>query len=266
MNRTFVLYIFGLLAVGLALAIPSLALLSPFSFALIIPLGIIWLWKSEGRPWMKLGYSFCTHWLRYLTLGFFFGFAIPALFQVIQVLGGWIRLSPRGLPVANLILFLPEVTLKMVIIVAIEEFVFRGFFLQALSQRTGVRLAAVLSSLLWAVSHLTSMVSAGLSLGLIMVGMTTFLLWGIALSLGFLKAEKSLWLPYGLHLGINLSFSLVGLLFITQPNAPQWWIGHPAWAPESGLIGIIVWLILAVVMYWITGNDKMNTFPAVIEI
>ncbi len=262
MNRPFALYILGLLAIAFAIAFPAFAWLSPLTIMLIFPLGAIWVWKSEGRSLGDLGYRFCSGWLRYLAIGVFFGLAIPLFFQVIEVLGGWITLAPRGEPIKDLMFYLLILFLKMVFIVAIEEFVFRGFFLQALSRKTGVQLAAVLSSLLWGAGHLTSMVNAGLKPGLMIIGMTTFLIWGITLCLSYLKAEKSLWLPYGIHLGINLSFSLVGWFFITQPSAPQWWIGHPAWSPESGLIGIVVWLILALAVYWFTGNDKINGLTA----
>lgn len=264
MNRTFILYIFGLSAVALALAVPSLALLSPFTFGLIFPLAILWLWKSEGHSFWDLGYRIHSQWLRTLAIGLLFGLAIPILFEGIQLLGGWIRLIPKGDPAANLVFFVPDVFLITVLYVAVEEFVFRGFLLQALSQRTGVWSAVVLASLLWGASHLTSMVRVGLNLGSILIGMTTFLFWGIALSLSFIKGEKSLWLPYGLHLGNNLSFNLVGWLFITRPNAPQWWIGHPAWSSVSGLIGVIVWLILAVIIYLFLGNDEINSFTEVI--
>jgi len=259
-NRTFILYIFGFIIVASSIAFPSLAWLSPLTFLLIFPLGAIWIWKSEGRSLGDLGYRFSSGWLLYLAIGLFFGLGIPVLFQVIQVLGGWITLTPRGEPIQCLISYLPTVVLRMVFIVAIEEFVFRGFFLNALRRRTGVKLAVVLSSLLWGAGHLTSMVNERLTPGLMFMGMATFLVWGITLSLCYLKAEKSLWLPYGLHLGVNLSFSLVGWFFITQPNSPQWWIGHSAWSPESGLIGIIVWLILALALYRLTDDDKVNGF------
>jgi membrane protease YdiL (CAAX protease family) len=97
---------------------------------------------------------------------------------------------------------------------------------------------------------------------LITVGMLTFLLWGITLTFCYLRAGKSLWLPYGLHLGINLCSSTVGIPFIIQPIAPQWWIGHPDWSPESGAIGVIVWLLFALVMVWITGKKRINKVAA----
>jgi membrane protease YdiL (CAAX protease family) len=264
MNRTLALYLLGFFTVALAIAIPFLSWLSPLTFIVIFPLGVLWIWKSEGRSLWDLGYRFSSGWFSYLAIGLLFGLAIPVLFQIVQVLGGWITLTPRGEPVTDWISSFPLVLLKMICIVAIEEFVSRGFFLQALSRKVGIRWAAVMSSLLWGIGHLASMVAAGLAPGLIIIGMTTFLLWGITLSLSYVKANKSLWLPYGLHLGINLSFSfsVIGLFFITEPNAPQWWIGHPAWSPESGLIGVIVWLILALIIYCITGKEAINRFTA----
>lgn len=262
MKRTFGLYTFGFLAVALAIAFPSLPWLSPVTFLLVIPLGAIWIWKSQGRSLWDLGCRFSGGWFRHLAIGLLFGLAIPILFQAIQVLGGWIALAPRGEPTQDLASYLATLLLRMVFIVAIEEFVFRGFFLNALIQGTGFQVAAVLSSLLWGASHLTSMVNEGLTLGSILIAMLSFSLWGITLCLCYLKATRSLWLPYGLHLGINLSFSLVGWFFITQPNAPKWWIGHPAWSPESGLIGVIVWLILAWVVYTQIATDKLSELAA----
>ena len=262
MNRPFVLYILGLSAILITIVFPSLAWLSPLTFMLLIPLGVIWIWKNEGRNLGDLGCRFTNGWLRYLGIGLFFGLAIPILFQVLQVLGTWIILSPRGEPIIDLISYVLILVIKMVIIVAIEEAVFRGYFLQSLSRKTGVWLAAFLSSLLWGAGHLTSMVNSGLAPSQILIGMTTFLFWGITLSLCYWKAEKSLWLPYGIHFGVNLGFSLTGWFFITEPNAPQWWIGHPAWSPESGLIGILVWIILAVVVLRFTGVDKVNRLVA----
>ena len=120
MNRTFGLYIFGFLAVALAVAFPSLPWLSPVTFLLVIPLGAIWIWKSQGRSLWDLGYRFSGGWFRHLAIGLLFGLAIPILFQAIQVLGGWIALTPRGEPIQDLASYLPTLLLRMVFIVAIE--------------------------------------------------------------------------------------------------------------------------------------------------
>jgi hypothetical protein len=256
LNKTWLLYFVGVAAVALAIIIPGLSWLSPLTYTVIFPIAAIWIWKNEGRSLRELGIGFNRGWVRWLGIGTAAGLAIPIFFQTVQVLGRWISLTAGEDPFEGLLAYLPILILKMVAIVAIEEFVFRGFFLQALSRKTGVWPATILASLLWGAGHLVSMVNDGLTPAAILIGMTTFLLWGITLSLGYVRAGKSLWLPYGLHLGINLSFSLVGWPFITQPLAPQWWIGNPAWSPESGLLGVVVWLILAVGMAWIAGRKR----------
>jgi uncharacterized protein len=254
------LYFLGFLAVALASAIPAIAWLSPLAFMIILPAGALWIWKRNPGSFGNLGTRFSSGWLRYLVIGLIIGLAIPILFQGLELLGGWITLGPREIPINTLLIALPLTLLRMLIVVAIEEIMFRGFFLQELGQRTGVWTAIVLSSLLWGAGHLTSMVSNKLPAGLIVIGMATFLFWGITQSLGFFRAGKSLWLPYGLHLGINLSFSfsLLGWFYSIQPAGPQWWIGHPAWMPESGFLGVIVWLGLAGVIYMLTGHKRIT--------
>jgi membrane protease YdiL (CAAX protease family) len=260
LQKAFLLYMAGLLAVAVAIVIPGTAWLSPLTYMGIFPFVAIWLWKSEGLSLRDLGYRLHSGWLRKLTLGIACGLAIPVFFQVVQLLGGWISLSERVGALDSLASYLPVLLLKMILIVAVEELVFRGFFLQALGRKTGVRPAIVLSSLLWGLGHLVPMISDGLNPGLIAVGLTTFVFCGSTLSLCYLWAGRSLWLPYGLHLGMNLSFSLIGWPFIIQANAPHWWIGHPAWSPESGLLGVIVWLIFALVMYGLIATRKTSGF------
>lgn len=262
MNKTFGLYLVGWVVVFVAALIPSLAWLSPVSFVLLMPLAAIWIWRSERRPLRDLGYGLSTGWFRYLLLGLVCGISIPIVLKTVSSLAGWVSLSPRGLPLTDLLVYFPQVLLKMIPLVAIEELLSRGFFFRALQQRLDIRLAAVLSSLLWGAGHLAAMVSDGLTPGQISIGLLTFLLWGLALCLCSLRSGNSLWLPYGLHLGVNLSFSLLGALFVTQSYAPEWWLGHPAWSPESGLIGVLGWLIIANCIYVLTGNKKPETDEA----
>jgi membrane protease YdiL (CAAX protease family) len=257
-NKTYLLYASGFLAVALAIIVPAISWLSPLTFMVVFPLAATWIWKSDGLSLWDLGYRFGKGWFSKLTIGLMIGLVIPIFITAIQIPGGWIILTQKADSTRGFASYLLVLLLKMILIVAIEEFVFRGFFIQALSRKAGTRLAVVLSSLLWGFSHLSSMVSDGLTPGSMIIGVTTFLLWGITLSLCYLRAGKSLWLPYGLHLGINLSFSLAGWFFFTQPHAPQWWIGDPAWSPESGLIGIVVWLFFALVANWLTSYKRVR--------
>ncbi len=236
-------------AVALAVAFPALAWLSPLTFLLILPLGVGWIWRREGRAFADLGYRLSAGWPRRIAAGFVLGLAIPVLFSVVLALGNWMELAPRSESPGNLALYLLLLLVKMFFIAGIEEFVFRGFFLQSLARKIAIAPAAVLASLLWAAGHLASMAASGIPAGPIAIGIATFVLWGIALSICFLKTGKSLWLPFGIHYGINIGFSTLGWFFIMTPNAPQWWIGHPAYIPETGLIGMAGWGILALGMY-----------------
>jgi hypothetical protein len=78
-----------------------------------------------------------------------------------------------------------------------------------------------------------------------------FVLWGSVLGIGFLYTGKTLWFPSGLHYGNNLSFSLLGTLMPKTYLAPAWLVGHPAWAPESGLIGTALWAVCLLVAWQI---------------
>jgi membrane protease YdiL (CAAX protease family) len=249
MMPALILAFMTLIAVAMAVAFPSLAWLSPLTFVLLLPLGAIWIWRRDGRAFADLGYRLSAGWLRHLAAGLMLGLAIPALFMAVQVLGGWITLSPRSESPGNLASYLLLLLVKMFFIVGIEEFVFRGFFIQSLGRKITIVPAVILASLLWATGHIASMAASGIAAGQIAIGMVTFILWGAALSIGFLKTGKSLWLPYGIHFGVNISFSMLGWFLITTPNAPQWWIGHPSFMPETGLIGIFFWGILALGMH-----------------
>ena len=246
---TLALYISALVAVVIAVVFPPLAWLSPLTFVLLLPLGAVWIWRRDGRAFADLGYRLSAGWPRRLAAGLMLGLAIPILFMVVQVLGGWITLGPRTESPGNLASYLILLLVKMFFIVGIEELVFRGFFIQSLGRKITIAPAVILASLLWATGHLASMAASGIPAGQIAIGMVTFILWGAALSIGFLKTGKSLWLPYGIHFGVNISFSMLGWFFLTTPNAPQWWIGHPAFMPETGWIGVLFWGILTLGIY-----------------
>ncbi len=221
MKRILILYLVGLAAVILAVIFPLLAWLSPLAFMLLLPAGGIWIWKATGRSFSELGLRVSSGWVCLCSVGIVIGLAIPLLFLGLQAVPGWTSLSlrPDSLPA-----FLPyffTTLIKMLLIVAVEEFVFRGFFLTSFSRQYGFAVAAFLSSLLWGLGHLVSMVSAGLSPLFILTGMTTFVTWGTFLCLARRQASGSLWLPYGVHLGNNLAFSSIGWIVITKYHAPS---------------------------------------------
>ncbi len=256
MKKAFVLYVVGIAAVGLAIWQPAFEWLSPVMYTLIFPACAIWLWRSEGRALQDLGLHRGKFWRQSLSWGLLAGLMIPVLIVLAQILSGWIVLTPRTLTLGDLTGYIAYVFVKMVFIVAIEEFVFRGFFLQRFILGVGIGWAVLLSSVLWSIGHLVSMANEGLSPFAIAIGMLTFVAWGTALSIGCLRTGKTLWFPFGLHYGANISFSLLGGYFLASYQAPQWLVGHPAWAPETGVLGTLAWLLAIGVVWKITQPER----------
>lgn len=252
MKKAFTLYMLGIAAVGLAIWQPAFKWLSPVMFVLVFPVCAIWLWRSEGRTLQDLGIQCDKLWRQSLSRGLLLGLMLPVIVMLVQVLSGWVILTPRGLAFRDLAAYISGTFVKMLFVVAIEEFVSRGYFLQRFTLGIGAGWAVLLSSVLWSIGHLASMVSDGLSLFSIALGMLAFVTWGVALSIGCLRTAKSLWFPFGLHYGVNISFSLLGIFFLASYHAPQWLVGHPAWAPESGVLGTLVWLLAIGIVWKIT--------------
>ena len=272
MKKALALYSVGIAAVGLAIWKPALGWLSPVVIGLVFPVCAFWFWRIERRPFPNLGQSRAPFWRQALGWGLFLGVLIPLLITLVELLFGWVVLTPTlaNLAYANLPLYftvpvyIAYVLVKMVFIVAIEEFVFRGYFLQRLSLGMGVGWAVLLSSALWGIGHLASMVSQGLAVFPTMLGMLTFILWGTAESLGSLRTGKTLWFPFGLHYGVNISFSLLGGFFLTSFHAPEWLLGNPAWSPESGVLGTLAWLAAIGLVWLITFLPRFRQKPAAI--
>lgn len=249
MHKALGLYFIALTAVGLAVRQPSFTWLAPVSL-LILLAGVIWLWQAEGHPIRDLGLQRITSWRRNIGWGFFIGLMLPTVLMAVQAIYGWITLAPAPQPVASLVMIVLLAVIKMTFIVAMEELVFRGYFLQRFGFSLRTAFAVLLSSLLWALMHLPSMVGSGLSPILVAIGMVTWTIFGVALCIGFLHNENTLWFPFGLHYGYNMSYSLVGGLVEVTYHAPTWWVGHPAWVPESGFLGLFLAAAILGCVWW----------------
>jgi membrane protease YdiL (CAAX protease family) len=263
MKKTLTMYMLGIVAVGLAIWQPAIKWLSPMMYVLIFPVCAVWLWRSEGRTLQDLGLRRGKFWRQSLVWGLLLGLMLPVMIMLVQVLCGWVVLTPTAayLAFGNLPTYIAYVLVKMLFVVAIEEFVFRGYFLQRLTLGIGVVWAVLFSSVLWAIGHLFSMVSEGLSPFSIAMGMLTFVTFGTALSIGCLRTGKSLWFPFGLHYGVNISFSLLGGFFLASYQAPQWLVGNPAWVPESGVLGTLVWLVAIGIVWKIAPSARFGQKP-----
>jgi len=265
MGKALLLYLLVLASMGIAVWQPTLAWLAMVMFFLGLPIGAIWLWRSEGRSIRDLGLRRAKPWVRDFGNGFLIGLILPMVLTLFLAITGSLTLVPTTWPVSLLVGILGGVlvgVLKTALTVSIEEFIFRGYFLQRFRLDLGIQRAVLLSSLLFALAHAPSMLGSRLPLMPMLIGLFSWFVFGVALSLGFLHTGSSLWFPWGLHYAYNLGYSLVGFCIAAVYNTPTaiaysgpiWWIGDPAWAPESGLLGLLlevailaaVWLVARV--------------------
>lgn len=120
----------------------------------------------------------------------------------------------------------------MVLVGLNEEYMFRGYPLQALARGMGFWPAAILLSLLFGAAHLTKSDEN-------VIDITNIILLGVLLCL-MLQRTGSLWLAAGFH----CSFDYMQFFVIGTPNGGAQPVGHlldssfpgPAWA-NGGLLG-----------------------------
>ena len=129
---------------------------------------------------------------------FIIGLTILIYLLVIEIGIGWLVLEQRSF---SLSLFAAGIV-KVILIVIIEEIVFRGYYLQKIAQSEKQWVPVLLSSILWSGLHIPNMVNSGLPIVPIIIGMGSFTVFGIALGLAFRYSGKSLWPPWEFTLGI----------------------------------------------------------------
>lgn len=124
-----------------------------------------------------------------------------------------------------------------------EEILFRGYPLQLLMVAIGRWPAAVAMSVLFGLGH-------HLNPNATWLGTLNTFLAGMLLCVAYLRT-RSLWFPYGIHIGWNLAigpifgFAVSGItmpsLWISRAGGSDWVTGGP-YGPEGGLLGTGVML------------------------
>ncbi len=145
-----------------------------------------------------------------------------------------------------------------------EELMVRGYILQTLAEGLPLRLAVLISSVLFGLLHISNPNASWVStLNLIIAG--------VFLALGYVVTRR-LWLPIGLHFGWNffqgtiLGFPVSGteaLTLIRQvENGPDIFTGG-AFGPEAGLTGLVASLIgMGIILAWGRLHGQSRVRPA----
>lgn len=207
---------------------------------IIIILGFSWalLYRTKKGNLNVLGFHPVTKRLKELLIGFLLSSVICALTQVIEA----------GLKDTTWVLN-TEANLKLVVIgfwwdfksVLTEELVFRGAFLYLLIEKVGHRKALVISSICFGIYHWFSMNLFGNVTAMLIIFIGTGLM-GCAWAWAFAKT-KSIFLPFGLHLGWNFSLNTVFskgplgemLLTLSDKSELEGW---------PSLINFLIWFAL----------------------
>lgn len=206
----------------------------------------------EGRPFVSVGLSFGRNSLQELLWGVFIGGGIISVFFLIGYVVSLFEVS--GLfATAEFNKDLPIYLIAILLAAASEEFLFRGYPFQTLSEGIGIYPTLFLTAFIFGSFHwLNPHVS---TLGLVNDGLA-----GILLGLAYIKV-KSLWLPFGIHFswnffqGIIYSFPVSGIefearLFKIEMGKPAYLTGG-AFGPEGSIITtIILCASIGVLVMW----------------
>jgi membrane protease YdiL (CAAX protease family) len=240
MIRGIGLYILSLILLSISAWQTSMGWLVPVGLALLF-FGSLILWRIEGHLFIDLGFMKVPNWSRYLAGGIIIGAAFPLLVTLTIWLAGWSELSIDVQSGSVLISGIIVALVRAGLIAFAEEVIFRGYFYRKLGFEYGIRIAIVGSSILWAITHLPDMIASGLSISSTLIGMLTFTIWGMFLAATIRPTGDSLWMPLGVHFGNNFVFSIIGYIIASRLFGPELIVGHPAWLPESGLLGMLGW-------------------------
>lgn len=225
------------------LALNALALGVPAWLALVFMKRFV-----DKLPLLAFGVGFHERWLADLALGFGLGAAMVGTLLSASALAGGVDVSA---PARNGGFAVELAVLVGILAVAAanEELVFRGYPLQVLMFGLGPWPAFLILSGLFGLGH-------HLNPNATWVGTTNTALAGILLCLAYART-RSLWLPYGIHIGWNLGIGpifgfplsgmTVGSLWVTRLDGPPWLTGG-RYGPEGGVLVTGIMILAAVVI------------------
>jgi hypothetical protein len=196
----------------------------------------------DRAPFAAFGISFHSGWFRDWLAGLGVSAGMLGVLTAAALLfgGGAIRWTGSSISLGKWI----ATALLLMVAAANEEIVFRGYPMQALMKGIGPWPAVIAMSILFGLLHLANPDASTLST-------LNTVLAGLLLSVAYLKT-RSLWLPYGIHLGWNLGLGIIlgypvsGLdmvsLWSTLLSRTARFFGGP-YGPEGGIIGTIIFVL-----------------------
>ena len=207
----------------------------------------------DRRPLESFGVGFLPQWQRHLAFGLFLASGMLAVLVAGCYAFGYVSIQWTGGQV-------PVVTLAGTVSVlllgaAVEELLFRGFPLQVLTEGMGTWPAVIVMSAIFGLVHMNNPNST-------LLGISNTIVAGVLLSIAYVKT-RSLWLPYGIHVGWNVGLGFVfGFQLSGIDLASLWTTGVAGsdtvlggnYGPEGGLLATFIFAASAVTVQ--RGNLK----------
>jgi membrane protease YdiL (CAAX protease family) len=240
---------------------PVLLLISQISFAAGVTLSTFiarrWL---DRRSFVSLGLSFSWDAILDLVLGILIAGVMMGFIFFLEWMLGWLTITGFGWKDEGLSLLISKSLVTGLLFVLVgwtEELLSRGYHLQNLSDGLNRFWGIVLSSLIFAVLHLSNPgFSIPALLGLFLSGL--FFCYAVFQSRG-------LWLPIGLHIGWNFfegtvfGFQVSGIedfpRFLVQTVSGPEILTGGGFGPEAGLI-LLPGLAVGVGLVWLWSQRK----------
>jgi membrane protease YdiL (CAAX protease family) len=219
----------------------------------------------DKRSFGSLGLRLDRRALWDLLVGFGIAGAMMALIYLLEWAAGWLVFGGLAWDFERPVWLLGGVLGMLLVFLAVgwyEELLNRGYWLQNLEEGLNLFWAVLISSCVFALAHLSNPnLSAAAVLGL--------LLAGVFLAYGYTRTRQ-LWLPIGLHAGLNFfegtvfGFPVSGLtdfprLIHQTVDGPILMTGG-AFGPEAGLVLLPALALGAILVYLYT---RLRSVPAI---
>ena len=223
------------------LGLNALVLLIPSAISLLVMARI-----DKVRA-SAFGLSLHQGWFRDILTGIGFAGGLLLFTLVGSFLFGKARVESSGS--VSVLPTIGATFLVLAVAALSEELVFRGYPFQVFLKSLGPWGAMLLISLIFGLLHAPNP-------GATLLSILNTILAGIFLCRAYLKT-RSLWLPYGIHVGWNAGLALVlgypvsGIdtpsILKTSVSGPDWILGG-GYGPEGGVLGTVIFLAATIVI------------------
>ena len=223
----------------------------------------LWVWRYEQRPLWTLGFERQAALPRYLA-GMLAGIGLVAIWVGGMWLSGGVSIQ-GGLTGQVTLAGMGVMLVGWIIQGGVEEIVFRGWLLNVLAARHNLKIAVVVSSVLFGLLH-------ALNPGFTALALFNLCLFGLFAALWALR-EGSLWGICGLHaawnwaegnlFGLDVSgIETAGGMLINFDQAGPGWLNGGAFGPEGGL-GMTILLLagIAVLSFLLVKKSPGRALP-----